>query len=517
MSHSRPQTRADTNSRSKADPKANLATLERHFAGLRDLEHAGAILGWDQEVMMPRGGAGTRGHALATLTSVAIEKACDPELEAAVEQLERQTDDLSAAQRRTVELARRRLLEVKAVPKDLAVEFSLAKSGALEAWRVARAEDDFASFAPALERNLDLSKRIAQARSAGADPYDAAIDHYEPGGSAAQFDPLLEELEQLTRELLEVVNGSRQRPEDELLTRAFEIDAQRDTVAEVAGAMGIDPSRSRLDLSTHPFCGGVGPGDVRMTGRYDREDLRPGFFGAIHEAGHGLYEQGLDPKRARSVLGGAVSMAIHESQSRLWENLIARSQPFWKHWTARLRKRFPDTLAGVRPEQMWRAVNSIRPSMIRVEADELTYNLHIILRYRIERELFTGTLAISDLPERWNTAMQESLGLTPRNDAEGCLQDIHWAMGAFGYFPTYSIGNLYSAQFLEAARRDLPNLDADVARGNMSALSDWLGKKIHRHDRLYTADQLVRRVTRKSLSVDAFKRYATAKVEALYG
>lgn len=497
------------------DPKALIATLERHFAGLRDLEHASSILSWDQEVMMPPGGAPARAQALATLTSVAIEKACDGELEQVAAHLGRIADELAPRDRRRVELARRKLAEVRAVPRALAVEFALAKSEALEAWRIARENSDFRSFAPSLARNLDLAKQIAEAKSGDADPYDAAIDTYEPGGTAAQFDPLLEELEDVTRELLGVVRQASPSQDSDHLSGDFPTDAQRKVVADVVRAMGIDPARSRLDDSTHPFCGGTGPGDVRMTGRYDAQDLRSGLFGAIHEAGHGLYEQGLDPELARSVLGGAVSMAIHESQSRLWENLIARSLPFWTHWTAHIAGHFPTALKGASPEQLWRSVNRVQPSLIRIEADELTYNLHIILRYRIERELFAGSLSVDDLPERWNTEMQASLGITPRNDAEGCLQDIHWAMGAFGYFPTYSIGNLYAAQFLEAARLDLQDLDTEIARGQMGGLSEWLAKQIHSQDRLFTADQLVQRVTQKPLSVDAFRRYATDKVQRL--
>jgi carboxypeptidase Taq len=270
-----------------------------------------------------------------------------------------------------------------------------------------------------------------------------------------------------------------------------------------------------MDLSTHPFCGGIGPDDVRMTARYDRKDMRCGLFGVIHEAGHGLYEQGLDTRRLRSPLGGAVSMAIHESQSRLWENNVARGRPFWKHWLPKLKRCHPQ-LKGVTLDGVYRAANVIRPSMIRVEADELTYNLHIILRYEIERDLIEGRQDVRSLPDRWNTAMHEMLGVTPKDDAEGVLQDIHWAMGLFGYFPTYSIGNLYAAQFMEAARKAIRGLDTKIAAGNLAPLRDWLGKNIHRHDQLYTPAQLVKRVTGKPLGVDAFARHIRGKVKELY-
>jgi carboxypeptidase Taq len=295
----------------------------------------------------------------------------------------------------------------------------------------------------------------------------------------------------------------------------FDVAAQEAFARDVALSMGIDPGRSRMDCSTHPFCGGVGPDDVRMTARYDHKDMRGGLFGVIHEAGHGLYEQGLDARRLRSPLGGAVSMAIHESQSRLWENNVARSRPFWKHWMPKLRRAHP-TLKGVTLDAVWAAANALKPSMIRVEADELTYNLHIILRYEIERDLIEGRLEVKDLRDRWNTGMHELLGITPRNDAEGILQDIHWSMGLFGYFPTYSIGNLYAAQFMEAARKDIRGLDGKIAAGNLAPLREWLRTNIHRHDQVYTAAQLVKRVTGKSLGVEAFQRHITKKVRELY-
>jgi carboxypeptidase Taq len=280
--------------------------------------------------------------------------------------------------------------------------------------------------------------------------------------------------------------------------------------------MGIDLTRGRLDLSTHPFCGGVGPDDVRMTARYDRRDMRGGLFGAIHEAGHGLYEQGLDARRVRSPLGGAISMAVHESQSRLWENNVARSRAFWKHWLPRLKRAHPQ-LKGVTLDGVHRAANEVRPSMIRVEADELTYNLHIILRYEIERDLIEGRLDVADLPDRWNAAMHELLGITPRNDAEGVLQDIHWAMGLFGYFPTYSIGNLYAAQWMETARKEIRGLDGRIEKGQLAPLRQWLHDRIHRHDRIHTADALVKKVTGKPLGTDAFERYITRKIQSVYG
>ncbi|HZL99641.1 MAG TPA: carboxypeptidase M32, partial [Planctomycetota bacterium] len=387
-----------------------------------------------------------------------------------------------------------------------------------------RAVRDWKRFAPALRHMLELKREVARRSAAaagrghraGGSLYDELLDDYEPGATVAALDPLLARLRDFTTPLVAAVVKRGMRVGPRPLVGRYDVERQRDFVREVVQAMGIDLARGRLDLSTHPFCSGLAPGDVRMTGRYDPSDLRGGLFGAIHEAGHGLYEQGLDPRRARSPLGGAVSMALHESQSRLWENLVARGRPFWRWALPRLRRRYPG-LRGTTVDDMWRAANAVRPSFIRVEADELTYNLHIILRYEIERDLIDGRQEVDDLPERWNDGMARLLGLRPRHAAEGVLQDIHWAMGLFGYFPTYTLGNLYAAQFMEAARRGIRGLDARLARGGFAVLREWLGEHLHRHDQLYTAEQLVRRMTGAPLSTESFERHIRGKLRAVYG
>jgi carboxypeptidase Taq len=494
-----------------------LRAAETHYERLVDLSNALSILSWDQEVMMPPGGREVRARSMAALTTLVHDHAREPKFVKTVKALARDTSGLSTEQKRTVELLARRVKDATAVPTELAAELSLTRSRALEAWKEARANDDFGRFAPLLEKLVDLARQVARAKAGTkGEPYDALLDQYEPGATMATIDPLLTSLRDLTVPLVEQVRRAKVKIDMRPLVGRFDPEQQREFVRELVTALGIDMSRSRLDVSTHPFCGGIGPVDVRMTGRYDAKDLRGGLFGAVHEAGHGLYEQGLDPARARHPLGGAVSMAIHESQSRLWENQIARSRPFWQYWLKKLAKRFPEQLDGVTVDDMWRATNRLGPSMIRVEADELTYNLHIVLRYELERDLVSGALSVKDVPARWNAAMQATLGLTPRNDAEGCLQDIHWSMGAFGYFPTYSIGNLYAAQFMEAARRALPDLDKRLAKGDMQSLLAWLRQKIHLRDRLLTADALVSEITGAPLSVEPFRRYITGKVDALY-
>ena len=497
--------------------KQRLARALAHYERLVDVGNASSILGWDQEVLMPPGGAEARARSLAELSRISQEFAGDKGFARDVKALAKDTDTLKPRERRAVELLERRVKDATAVPPELAAEFAVIKSHALEAWKAARENGDFGRFEPHLAKVVEMNRRIAVTKAGKkGEPYDALLDTYEPGATMEQIDPVLGELRDLTVPLVAQVRKARTKIDMRPLVGRFEPEQQRGFVQDVVTGIGIDMGRARLDVSTHPFCGGIGPVDVRMTGRFDSKDLRGGLFGAVHEAGHGLYEQGLDPKRARHPLGGAISMSIHESQSRLWENQVARSKPFWKHWLPKLKKRFGAQLKGVKLDDMWRAANRLGPSMIRVEADELTYNLHIVLRYELERDLVSGALKPKDVPHRWNAAMQNQLGITPGNDAEGCLQDIHWAMGAIGYFPTYSLGNLYAAQFMDAARAALPSLDADIAKGDMSGLAAWLREQIHRHDRIYTADQIVKRVTKEPLSVEPFRRYITEKVDALY-
>jgi carboxypeptidase Taq len=496
--------------------KKDYAELANRWAEVQDLSGAVAILGWDQEVMMPPGGAEARANTLAALAGVVHGKRSNRSLLKLVDRLHTRRKQLSPAERRGVELARREVHKATLIPSKLARQLAMAESRGLESWRRARQAGNWKMFEPDLVHMVDLKRRVAKL-SAGKGPlYDALLDEFEPGATSAGIDPVLDELRDFTVPLLKKVVASRTKVDMGPLVGRFAVAAQKEFTAQIVSAMGIDLDRGRLDLSTHPFCGGVGPGDVRMTSRYDERDARGGLFGAVHEAGHGLYEQGLRPNRARQPLGGAISMAIHESQSRLWENQVARGLPFWRHWTPKLRRAHPQ-LKGLRPETIWRAANAIRPSMIRVEADELTYNLHIILRYGIERDLIGGHIDVADLPERWNDDMARMLGVRPKNAAEGVLQDIHWAMGLFGYFPTYSLGNLYAAQFMAAARRQIRGLDRRIEQGDLAPLREWLKENIHRHDRRYTADQIVKRVTGKPLGVDDFARGMRRKVKDVYG
>jgi carboxypeptidase Taq len=493
-----------------------LAEVEERFAQLRDLDHLQALADWDQEVLMPAAGSEARAQALATLARVAHERAIEPGMLNCLGTLRERRAELSPEDNRKVELIWRRVRPATRIPAALAAELALAKARGVEAWRRARAESDFQAFLPALELLVTLTRRMAEATAEGQAPYDVLLDHYEPGARADQVLPLLESLASASAPLLERVRSHPAPPSTKLLRKRFPVAEQQAFVREVLGQMGFDFERGRLDLSTHPFCGGNGPHDVRLTARYQERDLRPGLFGAIHEGGHGLYEQGLSAERTRSPLGGPLSMALHESQSRLWENLVARSRGFWKHWWKPLKQRFPDATQGYKLDDIWRAVNAYEPGLIRVEADELTYNLHILLRTGLEQRLISGALAPADLPAAWNAETQRLLGLEVPSDALGCLQDIHWSMGAFGYFPTYALGNLYAAQFMEAAQSDLGDLEAAFAEGQFQPLRQWLKEKIHQHEQVHSAEELILAVTGSPLSSAAWERHMSAKLDGVY-
>lgn len=349
------------------------------------------------------------------------------------------------------------------------------------------------------------------------EPYDALLDEYEPGARSDDLEKLLASLAQRSAALLRRIMASPHQPDASVLARDFPIRQQKTLSRQLARALSFDFAAGRADVSVHPFCTTIGgPRDVRVTTRYHRHHLPASMYGTLHEVGHALYEQGLPGEHALTPRGSAVSLGIHESQSRMWENLVGRGRPFLEAWYPRLQKLFPGALGTVSLGDFYAAVNHVTPSCIRIEADELTYNLHIVLRFQIERDLIGGRLAVRDLPQRWNELMTALVGVTPPDDAQGCLQDIHWSMGAIGYFPTYALGNLYAAQFFAAALRDLPDLQASLARGEVTALLEWLRAKIHCHGQRYRAGELVAEVTGRPLSIEPFMDYVSAKFGEIY-
>lgn len=502
--------------------------LEPLRTRLREIQHlasAGAVLSWDQETYMPSGAGQTRAEQLATLQGLAHQMFTSSETEALLagwldpatetirDSAEGSGDERSQALLREVwrDFSRAKKLPTEFV-KRLGKECSIAQ----QVWAEARKRSDFGSFLPHLRTLVALKKEEAHYLGFTGTPYNALLDAYEPGMTVETLIPLFTELKERLVLLLNRIQIAPNKPDEGILYRRYDKDRQVALSRRVLEAMGYDFARGRLDLSTHPFTTAFHPTDVRLTTRVYEEELPACLFSCIHEGGHGLYEQGLNPDWYGTPLGEAVSMGIHESQSRFWENCIGRSRPFWQHYYPILQETFPEQLKDVDLDRFYRAINTVKPSLIRVEADELTYNLHIMLRVELELDLMEDRLRVEELPESWNTKMKAYLGIVPRDDGEGVLQDVHWSLGAFGYFPTYTLGNLYAAQLYEQARQELPDLDEKIAAGQLATIRIWLREKVHQWGRLYTPHDLVLNATGTPLSPKPFLAYLTAKVQDVY-
>ncbi len=494
------------------------ADLLRHIKDFSLLNSCASVLGWDERTYMPRRGSAHRAEQMALLARMAHEQLTAPrvgELLAEVEQtpVARDAESATAANVRNIRRIYDRAVKL---PKELVEELARVTTRAQQVWQEAKQNDDFALFQPWLDQIVRLKRREADAVGYKESPYDALLDEFEPGATTAEvtrtFAALRAELTPLVGAILE----SGRRPKRTILERDYPVDRQHLFGQAAAAALGFDFDAGRLDITSHPFCSGFGPGDCRITTRYNPRAFAESFFGILHEAGHGMYEQGLDPEHFGTPLGTAASFGIHESQSRLWENLVGRSRSFWEHFFPRARQTFLDALRDVTLDDFVGAINDVRPSYVRIEADEATYNLHIILRFEMEQALLKGDLATADVPAAWNEKFAQSFRLTPPSDALGCLQDIHWSFGGLGYFPTYTLGNLYAAQFIERARADLGDLDTDFRRGEFGRLKGWLADKVYRHGQRYPAAELCRRITGKPLSHAPLLTYLRAKYAPLY-
>jgi carboxypeptidase Taq len=494
------------------------AELLRRVREAALLESCGSLLGWDERTYMPRLGSAHRAEQVALLARMAHDAFTEPqvgELLAAVEgsPLVRDPEGDAAANAREL---RRQFDRAVKVPRELVEELARTTTRAQQVWQEARAANDFPAFRPWLEKVLRLERDKAAAIGYRESPYDALLDDYEPGMTAAEVARVFAELRRGLAPLAAAVAGSGRQAPREILQRCYPTDRQERFGSAAATAIGFDAEAGRLDTTTHPFCSGIGPGDCRITTRYDAHLFSQAFFGILHEAGHGIYEQNLPAEHFGTPCGSPASLGIHESQSRLWENFVGRSRPFWEHFFPRARDTFPEALRDVRPDDFHFAVNDVRPSLIRVEADEVTYNLHIILRFELEQAMLTGDLPVGEVPGAWDEKCGQVLGLRPKTAAEGCLQDIHWSMGGFGYFPTYTLGNLYAAQLMERAREDLPGLEDDFRRGEFGRLKGWLVEKVHRSGRRRLAAELVLRVTGRPPGPGPLLNYLRDKYTPLY-
>ena len=469
-----------------------LELFRQHARQIFDLGQAQQTLEWDQQVMMPPRGLDQRAGQLSALAAVVHGKVADPGFGELIARLEAAAD-LSELARADVREARRAHDRAVKIPGRLVSARAEACALAQAAWVEARTRCQFALFLPHLERVLALTREMADAVG-GANRYDALLDDFEPDMTEAQLRAIFRDLKARLVPLLDAVRGAARRPDRTLLRRRFDLAGQRTFCLRLLQDMGFDLEAGRFDVSAHPFTNGT-MHDVRLTTRYLEDYLPPAVFGTIHEGGHGLYEQGLDPERFRDPAGQACSMGIHESQSRFWENLVGRSRPFWSHYYEPLRRACPGSLDGVSPDAFFAAVNAVTPGPIRLEADETTYNLHIILRFELERALLAGSIEVRALPQVWREKMREYLGVTPDTDREGVLQDVHWAGGAIGYFPSYALGNIYAAQLLRAAEADIGSVDALVSAGEFRVLLQWLRQHVHRLGQSYRPAELLRVVT----------------------
>jgi carboxypeptidase Taq len=492
--------------------------LREILGEVADLERAAAVLDWDQETYMPPGGVEDRASQLATLLRLAHERFTSGEVARLLEAVEAEVADLPAdSDEASLARVTRRDLELAVrVPADLVAEMARATSLARPAWQAARERSDWSLFVPAMERTVDLSRRLADALGYDDRPYDALIAATEPGVTTARVEALFAELRRAIVPLVTALTARDDDAGDELLQRPCDEQVQLALGLDVIASLGYDLERGRQDITTHPFCTSFGPGDVRVTTRTGRTLGDSCLFSCVHEAGHALYEQGIPRSLDRTGLWGGASPGVHESQSRLWENVVGRSLPFAEWLAPQLRAAFPETLADVDAEAFWRASNRVRPSYIRVDADEVTYNLHVMLRFEIESELLEGRLAVRDVPEAWAGRVRDLLGLEPPSDSDGPLQDIHWT-DRLGGFVGYALGNLIGAQLTEAVRRDLPDLDASIAAGDFAPLLSWLRHHVHRHGRKFTPDELVQRATGGPIAAGPWIAYVREKYAGLYG
>lgn len=479
------------------------------------LDSTAALLDWDAETYMPKHGLAVRAEQLALLARLSHERMIDSGMGDLIESLGDHHDD--EAVETNVREMRRLYRRATKIPTSLVERIARVSTVAKESWQKARENSHFDTFKPHLAELIDLRCQVADAIGYQGERYDALLDEFEPGMTTAEVARLFTSLREPLAGFVQAIAESKAKPDTSILRRHFPVETQKLWCRQMAGEIGFNFDRGRIDISTHPFCSGSAPSDVRLTTRYLEQFFNSATFGILHEAGHGIYEQGLPEEHVFTPRGQAVSLGIHESQSRLWENFVGRSRPFWERYYPQCQVAFSEALSDVSLDEFYFAINAVSPSPIRVEADEVTYNLHIILRFEIERDLIGGKLAVGDLPDAWNDKMETLVGIRPDNDAEGCLQDIHWSMGGFGYFPTYALGNLYAAQFFARAHSDIPDLTEQIRRGEFSPLLEWLRIKIHRHGQHYRASELVQRVSGRALSIEPFLDYVSDKFGPLYG
>lgn len=497
---------------------SQFADLKTRLTEIADLNKINAVLNWDQQTMMSPKGAAVRAEQMATIGKIAHSQFTSAEIGKLLDDLREyekslpyDSDDASL-----IRVARQDYEKQKAVPTELRVEMTRVAGLARNAWVEARKQSDFKLFLPHLEKTFELKRRYVDCFKPYDHVYDPLLDDFERGMKTAEVKTIFDALK---KDLIPLIAQIRERIDavsDECLHGKFPIDRQRKFALNVIEYFGFRADSWRLDPTVHPFASNSGINDIRITTRYYEDFINPSLFGSMHECGHGLYENGVAPELERTILARGASSSLHESQSRMWENLVGRSRAFWKFFYPKIQATFPEQFLRVDTETFYRAVNKVQPSFIRVEADEATYGLHIIVRFELEQEIMEGKLALKDVPEAWNARMKQYLGVDVPNDAQGCLQDVHWSAGLVGYFPTYQLGNIIASQIWEKVLADMPDLYAQFERGEFMKLREWLREKLHRHGRKFTPKETLARVVGGSIDVAPYIRYLKSKFSEIY-
>ncbi|WP_099362893.1 carboxypeptidase M32 [Fredinandcohnia onubensis] len=477
-----------------------------------------ALADWDQKVMAPKKGRSLFANSIGTLSTEIFKLSISKEMGQLLEvltddKLYAQLDDVTKA---TVRERNNFYKQSKSIPSELYNEYIVLTSNANDAWEEARETNNFDIYLPYLERIVEIKKDFTKYYGYEGHPYNALLNEFEPGLTVEVLDPLFANLRKSSIDLLNRINLSSSKPSGEVFEKLYNPEIQKEFNKFLLPRIGFDMNAGRLDETVHPFAQSINTGDVRITTRYLEDNVRSAIFGTIHEAGHGIYEQNINHELEGTSICNGASFGIHESQSRFLENMVGRSEEFWKFFYQDLQNHFPDQLGNLDVNDFYRAINIVEPSFIRVEADELTYNLHIMLRYEIEKGLISGDIAVKDLPNVWNEKMKDYLGIVPPTDTLGVLQDVHWSFGGLGYFPSYSLGNLYAAQILNTIKKELPDFYGHIERGEFSVIQNWLKEKIHQYGAIYTPDELIKKVTGESLNATYLVNYLEEKYSKVY-
>jgi carboxypeptidase Taq len=495
-----------------------LEELKQKLYEISDLVGAQSVLGWDQQTYMPSGGAEGRGEQLSTLARITHDRFISDELGKLLEELAPYADQLdpTSDDARLIKVTTREYKKQRQIPSDWVSEFAQVTTIAQETWVKARSESNYSLFQPYLERVVEMRRQYASFFAPFEHVYDPLLDDYEPGLKTADVQEIFSKMIPVQVDLIKAISN-KPAINDNFLKVTLDEQKQWDFGVEVITKFGFDWQRGRQDRTAHPFTTSFGIGDVRITTRFIPESGSSALFSTMHECGHALYEQGLSPTLRRTILMSGASMGLHESQSRLWENLVGRSKEFWQCFYPRYQALFPETFGNVSLDDFYRGINKVAPSLIRVEADEATYNLHIMLRMELEIAMMEGKIALKDLPEIWNSKMKEYMGMTPPNDAQGVLQDIHWSGGMIGYFPTYALGNLVSVQLWEKINEDIPALPSDIRKGDFTPLLSWLREKLHAQGAKFDPQDIVKQITGSKITPEPYLRYLTRKYSNIYG